>query len=466
MTLPAPAAPPPTGGDEATVAGGGLVRVTVAAGPRRADLTLPAEVPLVEVLPGLARTLGQLEVTSAHTGLELVTTQGRRLGGELTLAGAGVLEGAVLTLAPARARSGSTRYDDVVEAVADVIEQGSEPWSPQDAARAAVGVASVFLLAGGAVLAVSGLGPVLTASLGGAGALLALVTAVVLSRTDAPRTAALTIGVVASVLAALAGFLGLDGLTRLADGEAALALTAAGGGSVLVAGLLAAFVPGLRREMVGPAIAGTVALLVGGVTAWQGSGLAPVATIAAFAVVACALVGVPWLALAATPLRVVTPRDDREILADVPPVDIEAVREQAIQGQRLQIAMRAGAGAALVALTPGAATAGVVGLLMTTVGFGALLLTVRESRARWDVAVVTATGAGGFLLAILMAALTQPAWRPALVVVLLAGAFAVVVTALLVTGRQLRLARAADVAQLALLAALPPLAVVAAGALQ
>ena len=34
-------------------------------------------------------------------------------------------------------------------------------------------------------------------------------------------------------------------------------------------------------------------------------------------VLACAVVGVPWLALAATPLRVVTPREDREILDDV-----------------------------------------------------------------------------------------------------------------------------------------------------
>ncbi|WP_284251060.1 EsaB/YukD family protein [Litorihabitans aurantiacus] len=438
--------------------------MTVCAGPRRTDLTLPAEVALVEVLPGLARTLGALEVTSAHTGLELVTAQGRRLGGETTLAGAGVLEGAVLTLAPAQARAGASRYDDVVEAVADVIESGSEPWSPQDASRAAVGVASVFLLAGGAVLATSGLGPALAASLGGAGALLALVTAVVLDRTAAPRTAGMTIGIVASILAALAAFLGLDGPAALATGGAALALAAGGGATVVVAGLLAALAPGVRREMVAPGIAGTSALAVGAVTAWQGAGLAPVVTIVTFAVLACVLVGVPWLALAATPLRVVTPRDDREILADVPPVDVAAVREQAIDGQRLQIAMRAGAGVALVALTPGVAATGVAGLLLAVVAFGALLLTVRESRARWDVAVVTATGAAGVLLAILTAALARPDWRPALVVVLLAVAFAVVTSALLVTGRQLRLARLGDVAQLALLIALPPLAVVAAGA--
>lgn len=465
MTVPAPPAPQPLGGADGTIATGALVRVTVAAGPRRADLTLPAEVPLIEILPGLARTLGQLEVTSAHAGLELVTAHGRRLGGDATLNSAGVSEGAVLTLATAEARKGASRYDDVVEAVADVVEAGSAPWSPEDAARAAVGVAAVFLLAGGAVLAVSGLSTVLTASLGGAGALLALVTAAVLDRTSAPRTAALTIGVVAALLAGLAAFLGLDGVVRLGEGTAALPLAVAGGGAALVSAALAALAPGVAREMVGPAITGTVALAVGGATAWLGAGDAPLVTVVAFAVVACALVGVPWLALAATPLQVVTPRDDREILADQPPVDIELVREQAALGQRLQIAMRAGAGVALIALTPGVAASGVAGLLLTAVAFGALLLTVRESRARGDVAVVTATGAGGFLLAILTAALSQPSWRPGLVVVLLAGAFAVVVTALLVTGRQLRLARAADVAQLALLAAMPPLAVVAAGAM-
>ncbi|PWD50522.1 type VII secretion integral membrane protein EccD [Serinibacter arcticus] len=463
MTVPAPAPSPP--GGEAGSAGGALVRVTVAAGPRRADLTLPAEVPLVEVLPGLARTLGQLEVTSAHTGLELVTAQGRRLGGDVTLGGAGVPDGAVLTLAAAQPRAGNARYDDVVEAVADVVESGSAPWSPQDAARAAVGVAAVFLVTGGAVLAVSGLGAVLTASLGGAGALLALVTAVVLERTGAPRTASLTIGVVAALLAGTAAFLGLDGLARLDDGAAAFALAAGGGAILAVAAALAALAPGVREAMVAPAITGAVGLAVGGVTAWRGADTAPVVTVVAFAVVACALVGVPWLALTATPLRVVTPRDDREVLDDVPPVDIDAVREQAATGQRLQIAMRAGAGAALLGLTPGVAASGVAGLLLTAVGFGALLLTVRESRARGDVAVVTATGAGGFLLAVLTAALTQPTWRPALVVVLLGGAFAVVIVALLVSGRQLRLARAADVAQLVLLAALPPLAVVAAGAM-
>ena len=103
------------------------VRLTVVSGTRRTDLVVPGAVPVAELLPALARGLGLLDVTTVHGGYRLITSEGRELGVDTGLVGQQVADGALLVLA-ARADEAPPRvYDDVVEAVADVVERELRP---------------------------------------------------------------------------------------------------------------------------------------------------------------------------------------------------------------------------------------------------------------------------------------------------------------------------------------------------
>src|SRR5690242_16591078 len=94
-----PASPAPRRDDRPHLGGGamtqssvstsGLVRVTVASGTRRVDLVLPGAVPVAELVPELARSVGLLDSGTVYGGYRVVTSDGRRLSHEsgLTLQG-------------------------------------------------------------------------------------------------------------------------------------------------------------------------------------------------------------------------------------------------------------------------------------------------------------------------------------------------------------------------------------------
>ncbi|MGN6129279.1 MAG: EsaB/YukD family protein, partial [Nocardioidaceae bacterium] len=69
----------------AAPAAAALVRVTVVAGERRADLALPGGVPVAELLPELARTVGVLDAENVYGGYGLRAADGRLLSGETGL---------------------------------------------------------------------------------------------------------------------------------------------------------------------------------------------------------------------------------------------------------------------------------------------------------------------------------------------------------------------------------------------
>jgi len=75
-----------------------LVRVTVASGSRRVDLVLPGAVPLAELVPELARSVGLLDPLTVHGGYRVLTAEGRLLGTDAGLVVQGVEDGALLTV--------------------------------------------------------------------------------------------------------------------------------------------------------------------------------------------------------------------------------------------------------------------------------------------------------------------------------------------------------------------------------
>ncbi len=366
-------------------------------------------------------------------------------------------DGAVLTLESGVAAEDVRVYDDVVEAVADAVEGEYAPWTPRDSALTAVFAATAFLLAAAVLLLGAEPESAFPPVVAGVGALLVVGAAAVVARVGKHDVGARTLVLAASVLGLVAGL--TAGSTAPAWGwPAALA----GGGMLLIAVLGVPALTSGREVCMGPAVLG-LALVAAGATIELGE-VAPGSVLAVVvALVLTAGNGIPWLALASTPLRVVSPRSDAEILSDPPLVDGTRVREQYARGLRVQVALRVAVALLVLGALPTVIDTGVPGALLAAAGFSGMMLGVRQTYSRGDVLVVMGSGIVGLTATGVLAAAAHPDWRPALAVV--AGSAAAVVIALsLVAPRQrVALGRLADTLELTCLALLLPLGVAAAG---
>lgn len=248
--------------------------MSVYAGSRRADLSLPGTVPVAELLPDLAATLGLAETRLG--GSALLLPSGVALSPDYSLADQGVGTGTVLSLV-----TGATppvAYDDPVEAVIVALDP-----SPLDAVargtRLALGIVVIACLGG--LLAAAPASPVVLAA-PGALALGLLAGGVWLG--PVWRPAGLAACWLACAFAALAG-------SRLVDS------LAAAGGAAAGCGLLAMLLLGRDRVWLEPPVAaGSASALVGiGHTAGVPGESIP-AILFALAVVLPR--GGPWLAAA------------------------------------------------------------------------------------------------------------------------------------------------------------------------
>ena len=171
----------------------------------------------------------------------------------------------------------------------------------------------------------------------------------------------------------------------------------------------------------------------------------------------------PWLALSSTPLRVVSPRSDAEILADPPAVQSARVRAQLAAGHRVQVSLRVAIGLLALAATPAVVATGVAGTLLLVLAAGGLLLATRQTYSRLDVLLTVTMSILLLAVVAVVAAAQHPGWRPALVVVAGTAAALVVGLGLVAPRRRVGLARLGDFLEIACLALLLPLGVTAAG---
>ena len=123
----------------------GLVRVTIASGSRRVDLVLPGAIPVAELVPELARSVGLLDASTVYGGYRLVTQEGRVLVNNAGLTMQGIEDGGLLTVSAGVDEPAPRVYDDVVEAMADVVENELKPWEPAAGRRTALGAGSILL---------------------------------------------------------------------------------------------------------------------------------------------------------------------------------------------------------------------------------------------------------------------------------------------------------------------------------
>jgi hypothetical protein len=91
-----------------------LVRVTVVGAAVTAELVVPAGVPLAEVVPDLARSVGLLDAETVHAGYRVETEHGQLLTPDAGLAAQGVPAGAVLVVRTGGDEGPLARYDDVL----------------------------------------------------------------------------------------------------------------------------------------------------------------------------------------------------------------------------------------------------------------------------------------------------------------------------------------------------------------
>src|SRR6478735_3674832 len=413
---------------QAPVTASGLVRVTVASGSRRVDLVLPGAVPVAELVPELARSVGLLDAGTVYGGYRLVTAEGRELSGDAGL----------LTVAAGVDDEPPRVYDDVVEAMTDVVEHDLRPWEPAAGRRTALCAAGLLMLLGAVALLVqrgallAGVAAVVVAA--------ALVTgAVVLSRAQREPEAAVAVAWMGAAYAAVSGIVLVD------PGSPGTALVASGG-AALVAGLVSLLGLGEGRPLVlPPVVVGAVVLTVG---------LVVVVVLGSMA---------PWMALGATSTSVDQLFEVADITAEPRPVDPDRVASDARLAHEILVAVTATVGLVVVLVAPVAVALGVVGAVLAVTCCLVVMLRTRQYRTGAEVPVGLGAGIVGLLATAAAALWLHPDWRPT-VAVLLAGSGALLLAVTLLPATpSVRRGRLGDVAEAVALLVLLPLLLVAVG---
>ncbi len=347
----------------------GLTRLTVASAQRRVDVALPDGVPLAELLPDLLRRAGDglADAGEEHGGWVLRRADGSGLAATASLAAAGVADGEVLHLVPARAEWPEVEYDDVVEAIASGARGLGAPWSG-DATRVAAAVAA------GALLAVAALTPV-GAGLGSRALAIAaglLLAGVLAARAYGEPLIGAALAAYSLPMAALGGpHLVGEGRVDAAGllvGCAALAVWSVAGALGAGHGLWI-FVGGATAGLLGSAAAAT---------ATGTSGASAAALLLVAVVVGTTVAPLLAVRLGRLPLPVVTlpaGAPDAAALAHRPPPG--RVLAAVIRGDEMLTGLLVGLGLAAVGAGWALRDSGVAGLLLVAVAGVAMLLRAR-----------------------------------------------------------------------------------------
>ena len=410
---------------QAPVSASGLVRVTVSSGTRRVDLVLPGSVPVAELVPELARSVGLLDAATVYGGYRVVTADGRELAGESGLTTQGIEDGGLLTVTAGVDEAPPRIYDDVVEAMTDVVERDLEPWAPASGRRTALVAAGLLMTLGAVALLIqyesllAGRGR--GRGRGGAG-----------GRRDR--------AVPGPARARGGGRRGLDGLRLRRPGRADA--RAAPGRRLLrlPGGLRRGGCAGGRADLRGRPRRGAHA----GAAAGRGRGdlpghraahhrpapsTRPWCSTTALAIVVLAGSVFPWLALGVTGTKVDQLFAPADITADPAEIDPERVGADARVAHQILVAVSATVGLLLVLVAPLAVSLGLSGTLLAVVACLVVMLRTRQYRTGQEVLVGLGSGILGLASVAVSLLWMHPDWRPTVAVTLAAtGAVLLAVT--------------------------------------
>ncbi|WP_336323582.1 type VII secretion integral membrane protein EccD [Streptomyces lavendofoliae] len=285
----------------ATTSRAQLSRVTLVGERRRADIVLPSDTPIGQLLPDVLQLLDDRAASRPMTR-QLITSDGSALPHDSTLASAGIADGAVLRLVRAHSAPPAPVVHDVTDQVADDLDLQAWRWRPA-ARRAGAGVATVVFAVVAAVLArrefaldaLAGALAAVTVALLAAGALVARI-----GRGNRGLATALLIA--SGALGILTAWTAADAH----DWSGAVRLAAVAGALTVTLAMLGHFSPLGRGGLIGAGAAAGLALVWEAVAAVQGEPARLGAVMAVFSVVLLGLL--PRLALMASGL---TALDDR-----------------------------------------------------------------------------------------------------------------------------------------------------------
>jgi len=422
-------------------------------------LVLPGAVPVAELVPELARSVGLLDTATVYGGYRLVTSDGRRLANDSGLTLQGVEDGSVITVTAGVDEPVAAVYDDVVEAMTDVVEHELKPWAPASGRRTALSASALLMALGGVALFVidsdSDSRLATSAAALVAGALLA--GAIVLSRAQHERETAVTVAWMSVAYAAGAGLM-LAPLDEPFGNSVAYAGAGAG-----VVGLVALFGLGPGRTLLIPAvvvgaIAGVTGLVVHATDAEPDVLLTVVLT---FVVLVGSIF--PWLALGVTSTNVDQLCSATDITADPDHVNAATVAADARVAHEILIAIAATVGILLVLVAPVAVGLGLSGTLLAAVACLVVMFRTRQYRTGSEVLVGLLSGILGLASVTVSMLFQWPEWRPTAAVVLAAAGAALLALTLLPSDPSVRRGRLGDLLETITLLALLPLLVVASG---
>lgn len=433
-----------------------LVRVTVLSEDRRLDVGIPGGIPLVEVIPGFARSLGVLDPTLVHGGFSLKRADGTTLDSSLSATAQSVHDGDVLTLVRGVLLTEPRVYDDITEAVLDATQEQHREWTARDSSRTAIAISLTFLALCAILLLSTGRGSLVGALVAGGGALVLLAASAVLSRVGQPEGGN-ALGLSAAVFAAIGSFLAVT--TESAWGWP---IAAAGLAAAITGALALALSPKVPQIHLIPVAWGLVAGIAG-----TFAGLFPASAVPIYAITvatAGALSNLlPWLAFSSTRIKAISPMNDQDVFAAPTPIDAEDVKRRAATGARVLTSLRIAIGLAILLAAPIVASANLAGAALVALAFLGMMFQSRQAYARLAVLVVMLVGAVGLAATSLAFAAARPDLRPVLLGILLVVTAVLVALTLLTPRARLRLARLADACEIIILAAVLPLGVLATG---
>ena len=441
---------------QAPTGASGLVRVTVTSGTRRVDLVLPGAVPVAELVPELARSVGLLDAVTVYGGYRLVTQDGRALATDSGLTIQGVEDGGVITVAAGVDDEPPRVYDDVVEAMTDVVERDLRPWDAAAGRRTALWAAVALLsLGAGALLLQHGSDIAAAATL--VVAVVLVLGAVVLSRVQDETDAAVTVGLVGCGYAAVAGLMLGWGAPFFGTP------VAAAGGAALAAGLVAALGLGESRSLLLPPVVVGGVFLATGLVMRSSSYDASVVLTTVLALVVIAGSVFPWLALGATGTSVDQLFSTADIANDPDEIDPQRIAADARVAHEILVAVSATVGLLLVLVSPLAVSLGLAGTVVAVLACVVVMLRTRQYRTGAEVLVGLVSGVLGLLSIALSVLWLHPGWRPGAAVALAVTGAVLLALTLLPQGTSVRRGRLGDVAETVALLALLPALVLATG---
>ena len=437
----------------------GLVRVTVTSGTRRVDLVLPGAVPVAELLPELARSVGMLDAATVYGGYGLLTSEGRHLASDSGLTLQGVEDGVTLTVTAGVDDAPPRVYDDVVEAMTDVVERDLSPWQPASGRRTALS-AGALLMALGAVALVVQEGSELAAAAAATVALALVAGAIVLSRVQAEAEAAVAVAWMGAGYAAVAGLMLAPGgdLNDVSGYPVACA-----GLGALLAGLVCLVGLGEGRTLlIPPVVVGTVFAATGVLV--ESTDVDPTILLPVVMTVVVMIGSVfPWLALGVTRTTVEQLYSTADITADPDEVDPRRVGADARVAHEILVAISGTVGLLLVLIAPVAVSRGLFGTLLAVVACLIVMLRTRQYRTGSEVLVGLVSGIVGLVVVGASVLLMHEQWRPVAAVVLAASGAVLLAVTLLPTTPSVRRGRFGDVVESIALLTLLPLLVLAVG---